>query len=184
MRLFTTVSLVMAGLAVFAVSKSQQSAERADEVRNALRVSTERPASANDSRILGKNIVALTTANEDLIAARKQARSTLTRFQQLYSQGRTGVYSVKMPLTQNGKTEHIWVQVDAINGDTFEGRLANQPVNGDEYNMGDRITVERKQVEDWMIRTEEGIRGAYTSRVAIKALAPDQAAKMQKMFID
>ncbi len=91
---------------------------------------------------------------------------------------------MKIPLSQNGKTEHIWVQVDTITIDKITGRLANEPVVATRYKMGQSLKFTPKIVEDWMIRTSEGIMGGYTARVAIAAMPEDQARKMRAMFID
>jgi uncharacterized protein YegJ (DUF2314 family) len=116
--------------------------------------------------------------------AKDHGRKTLPRFLKMLADGNSGTYSVKFPLTQNGATEHIWLQVDDYQNDTFAGRLADVPVNGTKYKMGDVLTVAKSDVEDWMIRDGDAIWGAYTARVAVASLPEDQAKAMQAMFRD
>jgi uncharacterized protein YegJ (DUF2314 family) len=94
----------------------------------------ERPKSAEDSRVINGNAVAYTTANDSLASARNKARDTLPRFVSLLNSGMKATF--KFPLTQNGHTEHIWLQVTKADGNAFNGLLANEPVNGTKYKLG------------------------------------------------
>ncbi len=42
--------------------------------------------------------------------------------------------------------------------------LANTPVNGTKYKLGQAMTVASNDVEDWMVRTSDQIYGGYTAR--------------------
>jgi uncharacterized protein YegJ (DUF2314 family) len=96
-----------------------------------------------------------------------------------------GTYTVKFPLRQNGHTEHIWLQVADMKGDSaFIGRLANTPVNGSKYQIGAVMTVPIADVEDWMVRTSDQIYGGYTARYAIKDMPKAQQEKLAGMFRD
>jgi uncharacterized protein YegJ (DUF2314 family) len=64
----------------------------------------------------------------------------------------------------------------------FTGLLANNPVNGTKYKMGDRLEV--ADVEDWMIRSPDAIYGGTTARIMLAQLPEDQAAKLRPMFRD
>jgi uncharacterized protein YegJ (DUF2314 family) len=135
-------------------------------------------------RQVNDNVVAFNTQDKSMNAAKEYGRKTLPRFLKMLANGDAGTYSVKFPLTQNGATEHIWLQVDDCQNDTFAGRLADVPVNGTKYRMGDVMTVAKSDVEDWMIRDGDAIWGAYTARVAVASLPEDQAKAMQAMFRD
>ena len=135
-------------------------------------------------RQINDNVVAFNTQDKSLKAAKDQGRKTLPRFLKMLADGNAGTYSVKFPLTQNGATEHIWLQVDDYQNDTFAGRLADVPVNGTKYKMGDVLTIAKSDVEDWMIRDGDAIWGAYTARVAVASMPEDQAKQLQAMFRD
>ena len=135
-------------------------------------------------RPIDDNVIAYSTQDEAMNAAKAQGRKTLPRFERMWAEQAPGTFSVKFPLTQNGETEHIWLQIDGIKDGKFSGRLANVPVNGNQYKMGQRMVVAKSAVEDWMIRDGDGIWGAYSARVMLAAMPKDQAAALQAMLRD
>lgn len=130
------------------------------------------------------NIVAYRADDATINAAYRQARERLPRFHELMSAKTPGTYQVKFPLTQNGATEHIWLQVDAHRNGTFHGRLANEPNNGNAYKLGQRMSVAAEQVEDWMVMSGDVIYGGYTTRVALADFPEEQAKVIAKRFRD
>ncbi len=82
-------------------------------------------------------MIAYHTGDSSMNAAKKKANQTLPRFLELMDAGTSGTATVKFPLTQNGETEHIWMQLTGYRDGTFTGLLANDPVNGAKYKMGD-----------------------------------------------
>ena len=135
-------------------------------------------------RPVKENVVAYHTGDNAMNAAKKKARETLPRFLELVHAGTEGTYTVKFPLTQNGETEHIWMQLTDYRDGTFAGLLANDPVNGTKYKMGDRMEVAKADVEDWMVNTGELMYGGYTVRAMLKDMPPEEAEKYRPMFRD
>ena len=164
--------------AIAANSRSDQTRVRAAEANSAV------PKSADDRRVIGDNVVAYATANEALRAARRKAQDTLPRFVSLMKSGMKATFTIKFPLTQNGNTEHIWLQVADMRDGAFIGRLANKPVNGTNYEIGQPMTVDMADVEDWMVRTADAIYGGYTARYQLKDLPTQQAERLAAMFRD
>jgi uncharacterized protein YegJ (DUF2314 family) len=140
--------------------------------------------SAAAPRPMKENVVAYHTGDKSMNAAKKTGKSTLPRFHELMAAGTPGTYTVKFPLTQNGATEHIWVQLSDYRDGTFYGRLANKPVNGTKYKMGDEVKVAEADVEDWMINGGKVIYGGYTARAILKDMPKEQADKYRLMFRD
>jgi uncharacterized protein YegJ (DUF2314 family) len=182
MRIFVIAGAAIAVVCVAAVqianSKLDQTRTRAAEANRAA------PQSADDRRIVSDNVVAYSTANQDLATARQKTRDTLPRFVSLLKSGMQATFTVKFPLTQNGNTEHIWLQVADVRDGAFIGLLANSPVNGTKYRLGQPMTVPIADVEDWMVRTSDAIYGGYTTRYALKDLPKAQAEKLAAMFKD
>ncbi len=131
-----------------------------------------------------KNVIGYSTEDVGLNAAKVKARATLPRFFELMAAGTDGNYTLKFPLTQNGRTEHIWMQLADIKGDVFIGILANTPVNGNKYRSGDRMEISRGEIEDWMVQTNTALYGGYTARYAMKDMPKDEAEQFAKMFKD
>jgi uncharacterized protein YegJ (DUF2314 family) len=182
MRIIIIGGAVLAVISLGAVqavnSRLDQTRMRAAEANRAI------PKSADDRRVINDNAVAYTTANEALKAARKKARDTLPRFVSLMKSGMKATFTVKFPLTQNGNTEHIWLQVDDMKDNAFIGRLANKPVNGSKYAIGQPMRVAIADVEDWMVRTNDEIYGGYSARYQLKDLPKQQAERLAAMFRD
>ncbi|MDX8497161.1 DUF2314 domain-containing protein [Mesorhizobium sp. VK4C] len=130
------------------------------------------------------NVVAYSTTDEAMQGAKAKGHSTLPRFHELMDARTPGTYTVKFPLTQNGATEHIWMQLVAFSDGHFVGLLADKPVNGNQYKMGDRMTVAEADVEDWMIRNGGDVYGGYTVRQALADMPKEQAAKYGIAFKD
>ncbi|MBX3567303.1 MAG: DUF2314 domain-containing protein [Rhizobiaceae bacterium] len=141
-------------------------------------------ASPTAPRAIKENVVAYHTGDAKMNAAKQTGRSTLPRFRELIAAGTPGTYTVKFPLTQNGATEHIWLQLTDYRDGQFVGLLANKPVNGTKYAMGDEMTVAEADIEDWMIRSDDAIYGGYTARAALKDLPKEQADKYRALFRD
>jgi len=115
-------------LAVFCVAAAQVANTRSEQTRiRAAEVNKETPKSADDRRVVGDNVVAYTTANEALAEARKKARDTLPRFVSLMKSNMKATFTVKFPLTQNGRTEHIWLQVADMKDGAFVGLMVPRP---------------------------------------------------------
>src|SRR4051812_23331240 len=74
-------------------------------------------------RRMGENIIAYNTGDAAMNAAKDKARATLPRFHELIAAGTSGTYVVKFPLTQNGATEHIWLQLTGFKNGTYTGLL-------------------------------------------------------------
>ncbi len=169
------------GLALMAVGGIGKMVTDGGSVPSNLQVVERQDAGAPKN--VKRNVVAYKTDDEALAASRKKAKATLQQFVEHRSKGLRGTYTIKFPLTQNGETEHIWLQVDRIGKDGVTGRLANEPVNGTEYKMGQKLTIAFNDVEDWMIRSQDGIRGAYSVRAMLKDMPAEQADKLKAMLI-
>lgn len=141
-------------------------------------------ASATAPRAIKENVVAYYTGDEGMQAAKKTGKSTLPRFLELVTAGTPGTYTVKFPLTLNGATEHIWMQLVDYRDGTFVGLLANTPVNGTKYSMGDRMEVAEADIEDWMIRDGAKIYGGYTARAAMADMPKEEVEKYGFTFFD
>ncbi|TPI15350.1 hypothetical protein FJW06_08065 [Mesorhizobium sp. B4-1-3] len=71
-------------------------------------------------------VVAYSTADQAMQGAKAKGHATLARFHQLMDAGMPDTYTVKFPLTQNGATEHIWLQLVGYSDGHF---VACSPTN-------------------------------------------------------
>jgi uncharacterized protein YegJ (DUF2314 family) len=61
-------------------------------------------------------------------------------------------YAVKADFVEDGHSEHMWVQVNEIKDGYFFGQLANEPNTIKNIKYGDKVTVKRDDVEDWILQ--------------------------------
>jgi len=59
---------------------------------------------------------------------------------------------VKKQFTQDTFTEHIWVILTVVDGDSLTGTLDNDPFQLTNVKWGDIISFDRSEVEQHMIR--------------------------------
>lgn len=176
MRMYFVVVAVAAGFLAFKPFQSSKGPLAIPEAAAGKSEAAPRPVNAN--------IVAYHTRDARMNAAKDRARDTLPRFLALLNGNAPGTYAVKFPLTQNGATEHIWLQVEGHRDGAFRGRLANAPVNGSGYKVGDRLTIPAAQVEDWSVTDRDVIYGGYTARVALADMPEERARAFAKRFQD
>ena len=110
----------------------------------------------------------------EMAAAIKEAKETLPEFIAAVKKGLANpkakpdkVFNIKIALpTPDGTNEHIWVEVDGLEGKTFSGRIANEPLNLPNVKLDDAVKVEQREIEDWYISDDNGIvRGGFTAKV-------------------
>jgi len=63
-------------------------------------------------------------------------------------------YAVKTGFSENGKSEHMWVQVNEYKKGIFYGKLVNNPNTMKLLKYGDPVTVRREDVDDWILKDD------------------------------
>lgn len=147
----------------------------------------ESPGSRQNPQALAKspaNVTAARQSDPELLAARRQAIKTLPRFRELAGQLPDALAMVKFPLTDNGVTEHIWLQVVKETDQNFEGRLGNVPVNLRNFNSGDALSVPKSEIEDWMVSSHGKLYGGYSTRVLAARSQDPRTRAIAKMLQD
>lgn len=127
------------------------------------------------------------SGDEKLDAAIVRARASLGEFWSRSAAPAQGdeAFMVKVALrTRKGGLEHIWVASPVRNGDTFTGRLANDPQDMPGVKAGARIEFSEAQISDWMYRRDGKIVGNRTLRVLVERMPEEQAAQYRAMLAD
>ena len=71
---------------------------------------------------------------------------------------------------KTGKDELIWVNVTEIDGDAVEGTIANEPVGDLGVAEGDEVSLERDDVQDWVVmRGDKVVLGGFSMSEAEKS---------------
>jgi uncharacterized protein YegJ (DUF2314 family) len=98
-----------------------------------------------------------------------EARRRLPEFENLFTRRSAAAdkpYIVKAPFTSGDEKEFIWVSVESIKGEAFEGRLLNQPLRLPDFEERQQVTVNRHDIIDWLCPDENGnALGGWTQAV-------------------
>ena len=105
--------------------------------------------------------------DEALIAAADEARERFPEFIEAFRAGAGREFSAKFPFTDGMQTEHMWVAVQSINGDSILGTLGNQPGLLKNVREGDPVTRTLDELEDWLYMDGETMVGGFSVRVLL-----------------
>lgn len=103
-----------------------------------------------------------------LRAAEEEARRRFGEFEQAFREGSGTDFSVKALIRVGENGEHIWIDVEWIEGDRIAGRLGNEPVALGELKLGSRVEIGCGEVEDWAFVRDGAPVGAFTPPVLMK----------------
>lgn len=103
----------------------------------------------------------------EMNAAMVRARSTVDGFVRHLPALRSGgeFYAIKLPLSENGETEHVWINEPEFDGGRFTGYLASVPVSLPSWSYGDKVTVQMDRISDWLAVTDGTLYGGLTLHV-------------------
>ena len=108
-------------------------------------------------------------------AAMEKARETFPQFLKRWKTMPNDGASVKVGLpTSDGAAEYIWFEPIAITDTHITGICENEPRNVANLKLGDKRTLSRSEVSDWMIMVGDKCYGGYTIRV-LAQLDPENA---------
>ncbi|HOF87107.1 MAG TPA: DUF2314 domain-containing protein [Armatimonadota bacterium] len=80
-------------------------------------------------------------------------------------------FHVKAAFTHGDATEHIWVEVDAIDGETITGSVGNDPENIPGLQYHDRVTVTVERISDWLYFNGQEMVGGFTVKVLTEMIS-------------
>ncbi len=115
-------------------------------------------------------------------AAIEQARSTADTFiaaLQAPQPGQTGL-SIKMAFTDGTNTEHMWLTDVKFDGTKFHGTVNNDPDRVKNVTNGQKASVARAEISDWMYVENGKLVGGYTLRVLRDGLSDAERADFDK----
>lgn len=145
---------------------------------------TDGPGIGATAKRAGSDTVMVHETDPAMNAAIEQARSSVTIFTgRLPNLRASGVFvSIKLPLTEGGMTEHVWMADPVFEDGQFTGRLASEPVNLPSWTRGDRIAVSADQISDWMAIDGDALYGGYTIHVLRDRMSPAEQRDMARQM--
>lgn len=129
----------------------------------------------------------LVTAGYDeaeMEAAIARARKEVDQFIVELEKGTDTSYAVKVPIEDKGKTEHFWLTDIVYRDGQFEGKIGNEPGIVSNVKLGQKWTVKKNEISDWMFMRKDKIHGNYTLRPLLKTMPKDEAEKIKSMLAD
>jgi uncharacterized protein YegJ (DUF2314 family) len=90
-------------------------------------------------------------------------------------------FEVKKAFTQGNQVEHIWISdVQIIGHHLLQGRVDNQPRKITGVKLGQVVTVNPKEISDWLYVDNGKLVGGYTVRVHYSELSPKEKAEFDR----
>ena len=93
-------------------------------------------------------------------------------------------HAVKAPIEDRGETEHFWLTDISFKNGEFEGTINNDPGMVGNVKFGQKWTIKKDEISDWMFMRDGKIHGNYTMRPLLRAMPEDEAATFRSMLAD
>ena len=118
---------------------------------------------------------------DDAIA---RARSEVDSFLAEMSRGNGTDFAVKAPIQDQGETEHFWLTDIVYRNGKFEGVIGNEPGIVTNVKSGQKWTIKKSEISDWMFMRDGKMYGNYTMRPLLKTMPKEEAERFRSMLAD
>ena len=119
---------------------------------------------------------------QEMDAAIARARSEVDSFIEEMSKGAGTDFAVKVPIEDKGETEHFWLTNIAYRKGKFEGVIGNEPGIVTNVKSGQKWTVKKSEISDWMFMRDDKMYGNYTIRPLLKTMSEEEAARFRSIM--
>lgn len=130
----------------------------------------------------GPGVVPVDKDDAKMKAAMEKARATVKPFIAAMQEPKAGQvgFSVKVPFTEEGATEHMWLRPLSFDGKNFQGKVNNEPKVLKKVKLGQSVTIAPEKISDWMYFDKKKLVGGYTLRALRDSLTPAERAEFDK----
>lgn len=87
-------------------------------------------------------------------------------------------FAIKKMFRDANGTEHIWLTNIHYNGKKFTGEVGNKPEIVQYVKLGEKESVERDEITDWMYVQKGKLMGGYSIRLLRDRASPEERKKM------
>jgi uncharacterized protein YegJ (DUF2314 family) len=119
---------------------------------------------------------------QEMDAAIARARSEVDSFIAEMMKGNGTNFAVKAAIEDKGETEHFWLSDIVYRNGKFEGVIDNEPGIVTNVKSGQKWTVKKSEISDWMFMRDGKMYGNYTMRPLLKTMPEEEAAKFRSML--
>jgi len=121
---------------------------------------------------------------QEMDAAIAKARSEVDAFIAELSKGNGTDFAVKAPIEDEGETEHFWLTDVVYRDREFEGVIGNDFGIVGNVKFGQKWTIKKAEISDWMFMRNGKMYGNYTLRPLLKTMPEEEAAKPRSILAD
>jgi uncharacterized protein YegJ (DUF2314 family) len=128
------------------------------------------------------NVVSVQGTDERMNAAMAKARQTVDEFVAALNNPKSNQsgFAVKKRFESGGQIEHMWINHLSFDGTHFHGTLNNQPRSIKNVEHGDRVTVAKHEISDWMYLEDGRLRGGFTIRAIRDGMTPKEREEFDR----
>ncbi len=133
-----------------------------------------------------KDVVTQVDADDQMMhAAIQRARSEVELFIKILRSGNTEV-SVKVPVNDGRTVEHFWLKdvgYSSVDG-RFTGKIDNDPNDVKGIVLGQRVSIQKSEISDWLYMQSGRMYGNYTLRALLPRMPKARADALRKVLSD
>lgn len=118
----------------------------------------------------------------EMDAAITRARLEVDSFIAELTKGDGEEFAVKAPIKDGGETEHFWLTDVVYRGETFEGKIGNDPGVVTNVKFGQAWSIKKYEISDWMFMRGGKMHGNYTMRPLLKVMPKELADEYRSML--
>jgi uncharacterized protein YegJ (DUF2314 family) len=119
---------------------------------------------------------------QEMDAAIARARSEVDVFITELAKRNGSNFAVKAPIQDKEETEHFWLTDIIYRNGKFEGVIGNDPGMVKNVKFGQKWTIKKSEISDWMFMRDGKMHGNYTIRPLLKTMPEEEAAKFRSML--
>ncbi len=119
---------------------------------------------------------------KEMDAAITRARREVDSFVAELKKPTGSEHAVKAPIEDKGQTEHFWLTDVVFKDGSFTGTINNDPGIVGNVKFGQKWTIKKSEISDWMFMRDEKMHGNYTMVPLLKTMPADEAAIYKSMM--
>jgi len=117
-------------------------------------------------------------------AAFAKARSETDAFIAIMQSGAPSSCSIKVGITDHDQVEYFWLDNLTYAGGVFSGTIDNDPELVKNVKMGQKVSVKKEEIFDWLYMKDGKMYGNYTVRVLLPKMSKEDADKIKAVLAD
>lgn len=119
---------------------------------------------------------------QEMDAAIARARKEVDSFIAELSKGNGTEFAVKVPIEDKEEVEHFWLTDIVYRDQKFHGVIGNEPGIVSNVKLGQKWSVKKLEISDWMFMREGKMYGNYTVRPLLKTMPEEKAEAIKSML--